>query len=350
VPQFSLLLQPILIMLAAGIALVTARIRFGPGGALAAMLGFWAIRGLLALLIGPVFGETVPTFPLYLVEGLVVEAIGFAWLRGRPAAERPITFGALCGLGIGTLGLAGEWAWNQTWVVNEWPSSLFPEAAVLGLIAAIAGGVVGGFVGRSLTPGVERTERAPRLAVPAAAALGVAVVAFAIPANAGDPVSAQFQLAEAQRNGERAVTGTVTLDPPDAAEDAWWFQATSWQGGEKSIVQQLEPVSPGTYRITEPIPVDGTWKTTLRLHEGRRIANLHAGRPGHSRGGDPRSARDDPRVHSRRGEPAERAEGRRRGLAHAGRLPRRRLDLLRADWRRRLGTHTTRTPWRRPAG
>jgi hypothetical protein len=274
VPQFSLLLQPILIMIAAGIALVTARIRFGPGGALAAMLGFWAIRGLLALLIGPVFGETVPTFPLYLVEALVVEAIGFAWLRGRPAAERPITFGALCGLGIGTIGLAGEWAWNQTWVVNEWPSSLFPEGAVLGLIAALAGGVVGGFVGRSLTPGVERTERAPRLAVPVAAALGVVVVAFAIPANAGDPVRADFQLAETQRMGERAVTGTVTLDPPDAAEGAWWFQATSWQGGEESIVQQLEPVSAGTYRITKPIPVDGTWKTTLRLHEGRRIAGL----------------------------------------------------------------------------
>jgi hypothetical protein len=274
VPQFSLLLQPILIMLAAGIALVTARIRFGPGGAIAAMLGFWAIRGLLALLIGPVFGETVPTFPLYLVEALVVEAIGFVWLRGRPAAERPITLGALCGLGIGTIGLAGEWAWNQTWVVNEWPSSLFPEAAVLGFLAALAGGVVGGFVGRSLTPGVERTERVPGLAVPVAAALGVGLVAFAIPANAGDTVRADFQLAETQRNGERAVTGTVTLDPPDAAEGAWWFQATSWQGGEESIVQQLEPVSAGTYRITEPIPVDGTWKTTLRLHEGRRIAGL----------------------------------------------------------------------------
>jgi hypothetical protein len=274
VPQFSLLLQPILIMLAAGIALVTARIRFGPGGAIAAILGFWAIRGLLALLIGPVFDETVPTFPLYLTEALVVEAIAFAWLRGRPAAERPITLGALCGTGIGTIGLAGEWAWNQTWVVNEWPSSLFPEGAVLGFLAALAGGVVGGFVGRTLTPGVARTERMPRAAVPVAAALGVGVVAFAIPANAGDPVSASFQLAETERNGERAVTGTVRLDPPDAAEDAWWFQATSWQGGEKSIVQHLDEASPGSYRITEPIPVDGTWKTTLRLHEGRRIAGL----------------------------------------------------------------------------
>ena len=274
VPQFSLLLQPILIMLAAGIALVTARVRLGPGGALAAVAIFCAIRGLLALLVGPVFDQTIPSFPLYLTEALVVEAIGFLWLRGRPAAERPITFGAICGLGIGTIGLAGEWAWNQTWVVNEWPGSLFPEGAILGFLAALAGGVVGGFIGRTLTPGVERTERMPKLAVPVAAALGVAVVAFAIPSEKGSDVSATFALEETEANGQRAVTGTVQLDPPDAAEDAWWFQATSWQGGDPSIVQQLEETGPGTYRIAEPIPVEGNWKTTLRLHEGRRIAGL----------------------------------------------------------------------------
>ncbi|MGH2955718.1 MAG: hypothetical protein ACRDL6_01825 [Solirubrobacterales bacterium] len=277
VPQFSLLLQPILIMLAAGVALVAARIRIGPGGALAAVLVFGAIRGLLALLVGPLFDQTVPSFPLYLAEALVVEAIGFLWLRGRPAAERPIGFGALCGLGIGTIGLAGEWAWNQGWVVNEWPASLFPEGAILGFLAALAGGVVGGFVGRTLTPGVVRTERMPRASVPLAAALGVAVVAFAIPAEKGSPVSASFQLSETEagiNGGQRAVTGIVRLDPPDAAEGAWWFQATSWQGGDPSIVQQLEEVGPGTYRIAEPIPVDGNWKTTLRLHEGRRIAGL----------------------------------------------------------------------------
>jgi hypothetical protein len=276
VPQFSLLLQPVLIMIAAGIALVTARIRLGPGGAIIAVAVFCAIRGLLALLVGPVFDQTIPTFPLYLTEALVVEGVALLWLRGRPAAERPISFGAICGVGIGTIGLAGEWAWNQTWVVNEWPSSLLPEAAILGLLAALAGGVVGGFVGRSLTPGVERTERMPRLAVPAAAALGIAVIAYPIPANAGDPVSADFMLTEEQLDGGRAVTGTVRLDPPDAAEDAWWFQTTSWQGGDgtKSQVNTLEETAPGTYRITEPIPVDGTWKTTLRLHEGRRVAGL----------------------------------------------------------------------------
>jgi hypothetical protein len=277
VPQFSLWLQPILIMMAAGIALVAVRIRIGPGGALFAVGFYSLVRGLLALSIGPVFGQTVPTFPLYLVEALVVEGVAYLWLRrDKPAAERPITFGAVCGLGIGTIGLAGEWLWNQTWVVNEWVPSLFPEGAILGFVAAVAGGVLGGFVGRTLTPGTEHRESIPRPVIPIAAAVAVGVIAFAIPLEAGSPVRADFDLAETTVDGERAVTGTVTLDPPDAAEDAYWFQATSWQGGgsSHSQVQQLREVSPGTYELTQPIPVEGTWKTTLRLHDGRRMAGL----------------------------------------------------------------------------
>ena len=33
-------------------------------------------------------------------------------------------------------------------------------------------------------------------------------------------------------------------------------------------------IGPGRYRITQPIHVDGTWKTTLRLHKGRELAGL----------------------------------------------------------------------------
>src|SRR5256885_10024137 len=53
VPQFALALQPTLIMLAAGIGLVTARIRIGPGGAVAALAVYVAIRGTLTILGGP---------------------------------------------------------------------------------------------------------------------------------------------------------------------------------------------------------------------------------------------------------------------------------------------------------
>src|SRR3954469_11160140 len=178
VPQFALALQPTLIMLAAGIGLVTARIRIGPGGAVAALAVYIAIRGTLTLRVGPLFGEITPHFPPYVVEALVVEGVGLLYLRGEPAAERPITFGALAGVGIGTIGLAAEWGFSHIWVVNPWPASLFPEGAMAGLIAAVAGGLLGGFIGRSLTPAVERRERVPRPALAVAGVAAVGVIAF----------------------------------------------------------------------------------------------------------------------------------------------------------------------------
>ncbi len=275
VPQFALALHPTLIMLAAGIALVAARIRIGRGGAVGALVGYLAIRGLLAFLVGPLFGEITPHFPPYVAEALVVELVGFAYLRGRDAAQRPITFGALAGLGIGTIGLAAEWGWSHVWVVNPWPASLFPEGAITGLIAAIAGGVIGGFIGRALTPAVDRTERVPRPALAVAAVAAVGAVAFLIPVNAGSHATATFNLNVQNTPDGREATGTFRLDPPDAANGAYWFNLTSWQGKDgPAHIDTPEQIGPGLYRITNPIHVDGTWKTTLRLHHGRQLAGL----------------------------------------------------------------------------
>jgi hypothetical protein len=275
VPQFALALHPTLIMLAAGVALVAARVRLGPGGAIAALVGYVAIRGTLAILVGGVFGEVTPHFPPYLGEALVVELVAVAYLRGGPAEERPISFGAISGLGIGTIGLASEWAWSHVWVVNPWPASLFPEGAILGFVAAVAGGIVGGFIGRSLTPAAERRERLPRLVLPGAVAAILAVIAFPMPVNAGPGVRASFDLDQRDPGDGKVVTGTVRLDPPDAANDALWFNVTSWQGGgHRAQIHTLDEIGSGTYRITDPIHVDGTWKATLRLHKGRELAGL----------------------------------------------------------------------------
>jgi hypothetical protein len=67
----------------------------------------------------------------------------------------------------------------------------------------------------------------------------------------------------------------VQLDPPDAAEDAIWLNSTAWQGNEgRSVVAPLEEASPGVYRTTEPLPVYGTWKSSIRLHEDSAIQGL----------------------------------------------------------------------------
>ena len=275
VPQFALALQPALIMLAAGIGLVTARIRIGPGGAIAGWAVYVAIRGTLTVLIGPLFGEITPHFPPYLAEALLVEAVGLAFLRGMPAAERPITFGVLSGAAIGTIGLAAEWGWSHVWVVNPWPAALFPEGAITGLIAGLAGGVIGGFIGRALTPAVEREERVPRALLPIAGVAAVGAIAFLIPVNAGPDVRASFDLNVQNSSDGRLVTGTFRLDPPDAAEDADWFNVTTWQGRHgPAHIDTPDRIGPGFYRVTETIHVDGSWKTTLRLHKGRQLAGL----------------------------------------------------------------------------
>ena len=58
-----------------------------------------------------------------------------------------------------------------------------------------------------------------------------------------------------------------------AARDVNWLTATSWQGGGL-VVDRLREVSPGVYRTTEPMPLDGEWKTMIRLHAGDALTAL----------------------------------------------------------------------------
>jgi hypothetical protein len=59
----------------------------------------------------------------------------------------------------------------------------------------------------------------------------------------------------------------VRVGPAGAADGAHFFNVTAWQGGA-SVVDELEEVSPGVYRTTEPVPVHGSWKAMVRLHRG----------------------------------------------------------------------------------
>src|SRR5205814_9795668 len=145
VPQFRLLFEPVLIAAAAGIALVTARTYAGRGAALGAAAYFLVIRGIVALLVGPVLGQTTPHMPLYVVEALAVEAVALA-----VPPRRAYLFGAVSGLAIGTVGFAAEYAWSHVWMPNPWPTALIGEAAVLVVVTALAAGLVGAFMGSAL--------------------------------------------------------------------------------------------------------------------------------------------------------------------------------------------------------
>ena len=169
VPQFRLLFHPVLLMLAASIALVTARIWIGRGGALMAVFGFLIIRGLLTGLVGGVWGQTTPHFPLYIAEAVCVEVVALLL-----TVRKPVLFGAVAGAAIGTIGLAAEWGWSHVWMTMSWPSSLLPEGVIFGLLAAVSGGVLGGAIGRALAPPAEELAPSPRWAV-IAAGIGLVV-------------------------------------------------------------------------------------------------------------------------------------------------------------------------------
>jgi hypothetical protein len=277
VPQFRAVFHPILIMLAASIGLVAARLYLGRGGALFAVSGFILIRGLIAVLVGGLWDQTLPHFPLYVVEALLVEAV-FA----RAGSRTPVVNGAIAGALIGTIGLAAEWGWSHVWMPIPWEASLLPEAAVAGLLTAVAGGVVGGFVGGSLTgaTGVlvsredgRRLTPADRRAALAGGLVLMAVVAWALPIASDGPERAQVALRDIDRGAERTVAATIRIEPPGSVDDPEFMSVTAWQGGG-SVVDPLERVGPDTYRTTEPIPVHGGWKSTLRVHQGDTLVAM----------------------------------------------------------------------------
>ncbi|MGZ6695520.1 MAG: hypothetical protein ACXVFL_07735 [Solirubrobacteraceae bacterium] len=268
VPQFRMIFQPMLIMLAAGVGLVLARVWAGRGAALGAVGFFLLIRGGLALLIGPILGEATPHFPLYVAEALVVEAVGF--VVGR---ERPLALGAWSGLGIGTIGLAAEWGWSHVFMPLPWPSALFPEGAICGLAMVLAGGILGAWAGSRLASDDVARVPALRPAAVLAAVVVAALTVFALHKPALPGTSATVALTNATGGPNRTVNADVRLKPASAGEGTEWLTATAWQGGGL-VVDRLKKVGPGHFRTTQPIPVHGDWKALIRLHKGNTLNGL----------------------------------------------------------------------------
>jgi hypothetical protein len=268
VPQFQLIFQPLMLMVAAGVGLTLARVYAGPGAALGAAAFFILLRGGLALLVGPILGQTTPHFPLYLAEAALVEAVALF-----VSTQKPLRFGLVSGIGIGTVGLAAEWAWSHLWMPLPWPDAAFPEAAIVGLAGAIAGATIGAWIGTHLS--AEPVERSPQLrrAAVCSAAVLAALVAYGLYTPAQEGVSAQVALHEVTGGPDREVEATVRMNPPDAAVDAEWFDITAWQGGGL-VVAPLERTGPGVYRTTEPVPVHGNWKAMIRLHDDNSLTAL----------------------------------------------------------------------------
>ncbi|SEH52408.1 hypothetical protein SAMN04489835_0939 [Mycolicibacterium rutilum] len=284
VPQFRQVFQPMLIAAAAALALVAARVFLGRGAALLAAIIAIGLRGIVAFLVAPVLDAPANWFPLYLGAAVVVELLALT-----PLFKRPVLFGAVAGLGIGTVGLWLESLWIGAVYPYPWPTSIWPEALAMAVPVAILTGACGAMIGMVLTG-----WRLPRRAI------GVGLVVLTVLAIGGatanglrydvpESASAAITLTEVPgADGQREVTADVQLTPANlVSSDPNWVSVLGWQGGlqnERGIyIDRLERVGPGHFRSTEPMPVSGTWKTLLRLHDGRTLAAVPiylAGDPG----------------------------------------------------------------------
>jgi hypothetical protein len=269
VPQFSLLFAPILVCLAAGLGLVAFRLVHGPWWTAGLVVVNFGIQVTGFLDFGSEDGGPVDTRfgATFLLSALVVEVV--ARVAGT---ERRTRFAVLSGLGIGTLGLAGEWIWNQgAW--QPWRAALLPEAAVLGIVAAVGAAVLGTAFARAIErDGTAAPVPGRLLALAALACVVVVLVPMRRPT--GDVVADVRLSATDERlgnAGEGFAFVTATLTPADAADDAYWFQATSWQGGGLVLAEMRPTGNAGEYRSAEPVPVDGLWKSLLRLHRGAEM-------------------------------------------------------------------------------
>jgi hypothetical protein len=271
VPQWQMLYHPVLIAMAASIALVTARVALGRWWAVRAAALFLVMRGLLALIIGHAMGHVLPHFPLYLGAALVIEA-AFALPKASIPARAMIAGGL-----VGTAGLASEWGWTHLFGREPWHASLL-SGIWIAVLVAVAGGVLGVAFGRvvSLEP---RAVPGPAILLAGLVVVGGLALPFprhaqrsiatirTTPAGPGTTVLARDGVVST----ERLVNVTVEMHPADAARDSDWFVIDSWQGGHLKTSPLIE-TSPGTYRAAHPVPTGGSWKSIVLLFKRDVVA------------------------------------------------------------------------------
>jgi hypothetical protein len=269
VEQFRLVLQPMMIAVVAAVGLVVARMTLGRGAAIIAALFALALRGGVSLLVGPVLGAPTNWFPLYLGPALVVELLALT-----PLLRRPIAFGAIAGLGVGTVGLWLESLWIGAVYHYPWPTSMWGEALAMAVPAAVLAGVCGALMGMVLSG--QRLPGRP---------IGITVVVLTVLAIGGAVANGLHIVVPQQDNatitltdlpsppGQRMVSADVLLNPPNMVSDhPDWVTILSWQGRMQNnrglVIDRLDRVGPGHYRSTLPVPVWGSWKTLLRVQDG----------------------------------------------------------------------------------
>lgn len=266
IAQFRMVFAPMMIAAAAGLTLVAARLFVGPGAALFAAAFFLGMRGLVSFIVGPVFGQADHVFPLYLGSALLVELLALTALR-----RNFLAFGAVAGLLIGTVGTVVEKIWNDQVFQFAWTQDMWLEGLAMTVPVAVGAGLCGGLFALGLH-GRLPSRAVGRTIVTASILVTSAAVANGLWATVPDDATATFETTRMSTPTGDVMTVTATLSDGLVDGDPTWVQVTAWQGGGEGVVtDNLAKVGDNTYESTIPIPVGGTWKTLLRVQDGRTL-------------------------------------------------------------------------------
>lgn len=268
IAQFQLVFHPLMVMVAAGVALTYARMTAGRGGAILAALFFVAVRGALTLIVHYGFDKPVAHFPIFIGCALAVELVGL--LMASSVKSNPLKFGLAAGVAVGTLGLATEWAWSHVWMIYPWPASLLPEGAIIGFFSAVAGGFIGAWMANALMLR-PRPTGALRFA-PIVSFLAIIVMAgYGLHQYSPKNLTAtMINTPVSTGKPGKWVNTTVKLNTTYYDTDQKWAKSIAWQG-PGFVVSDLKRIGPGTYRTTEPLPAFGKWKSMVRFHKGTSL-------------------------------------------------------------------------------
>lgn len=274
IQQYRQIWHPMLLSFGAAQALVLARILGGRGGAIGALLVWLPVQVAMSLIIGGPLEVTMPSTPLFLAEAIVIELIALT-----PLIRSRTKFGAAAGLGVGTIGFAATYGWTQIAMPKPWTTALLPEAIPVAIIAGVAGGVLSATMARALL-GEISSENAKR-SLWAGAVLPVAAF-IALGFNAADTRTPEGVMATITtsniREGsvpnhdepQQVADVSVTLSDPSVADHPEWMVAMGWQGGGRYL-NHLQRQADGSWKTTVPVPVEGRWKTMIRLHQDRNM-------------------------------------------------------------------------------
>lgn len=269
IAQFRMVFAPLMIAGAAALALVAARLYGGPGVALFAAFFFLITRGIVSFVVTDVFGSVHHVFPLYLGSAVIIELLALTRLK-----DKPLAFGAIGGFLVATVGFVTELAWDDLVYAFPWPRDIWVESLLMSVPVAVGTGLCGALFAMGLRGQLPRSRAVGRTIVIGTIVVTAVAVGNGLYATVPKDASARIETTQVGTAEDPLITTKITVEPKNLIDDhPTWVQILAWQGGGSNGVQsdRLRRTGENTWESTKPMPVGGSWKTLLRVQDGRML-------------------------------------------------------------------------------